>query len=695
MRRLWIWFILMMMVGLFAPLHAEANPTPQTAPNRYYSRQGTLFAEQDGNTLTVSLPTAKDFAPLARDEVVGRLTDYYTAQGLSAEEALSQAQALSAAGGLSIYTSLELEFQAVAMAALNAQRSAVAGINEGGFVVIHPPSGEILAYRGSLEDNAPIDMATVPHPAEAMIYPLIYAAAMENGFSPASLLWDTEVEFKIGQVTFQPTNVDARFHGPVTLRTALANTYTVPAVKTLRDITPETLAVFAARLGINSLSSDPNDVSSVLLATSSYASLVDLVNAYMTFARGGYYIPTRTVVCVVDGAGNILYQHENRCVNGTANANTFQEMIIQQRRLVVDPRIAFFINDMLADNVARTPAYGANSPLITRDRQGGTLISSVMSSTGAADLWTIGYTFDLGVGVWLSYRETTALTALQSATPIWRDTMEGIYYDTNYELPPAAIPQPSGINLETVCQFTALRYPATDCPTALEWGLEPPVLVWSDEGQLTPAPLSTDPPIVGEDLPYIPVSPGVVQANVYPLTEAQAELLLSAQNDSALTVVPLSCRLDIGEEIEGAELRYFLLPPANATEANAVYAFAQRANLPVLPPYECSSAILSGEGGPQVAREVNPTEFEPWRTAAIYCLTDGSIQIFRIVNGQGELAFTVSRSRIMEVGIPATNVLLDESGNIRLYRLSSGNFQLNAPLGGDLNGYVKIWEGCP
>jgi membrane peptidoglycan carboxypeptidase len=183
---------------------------------------------------------------------------------------------------------------------------------------------------------------------------------------------------------YKPVNYDERFHGPVTVRTALGSSYNIPAVKTLDFVdiyddpaTPveEGLVAFARRLGISTL--DRDDYGLALTLGGGDVSLLELTGAYGVFANAGRRLPPVSISRIEDSRGEVVYEYEPPVVDP-----------------VVRPEHAYLISSILADNAARTPAFGANSIL--------NLPFEAAVKTGTTndfrDNWTLGYTPDLAVG---------------------------------------------------------------------------------------------------------------------------------------------------------------------------------------------------------------------------------------------------------------------------------------------------------
>ncbi|HLA45239.1 MAG TPA: penicillin-binding transpeptidase domain-containing protein, partial [Aggregatilineales bacterium] len=286
--------------------------------------------------------------------------------------ALGKPPEFLADGGLRVYTSVDLEWQDIAQ---NAAESNVARLRDAhhltnaSVVIIHPPSGEILAMVGSVDYNndaidGQVNVSVAQRQPGSTMKPFTYAAALELGWTPGTILWDVETAFpNQGQADYAPQNYDRRFHGPVHLRDALANSYNIPAVKTLDFVSVEYLISFLQRMGTQSLVYEPGRYGLSLTLGGGEITLLEMTSNYATFARSGEYVAPRAILCIIDRDDNIIYQYENRCPEGNLTNQTRSESV--QATPVVDPRIAFIISDILSDNGARTPAMGANSPLNT------------------------------------------------------------------------------------------------------------------------------------------------------------------------------------------------------------------------------------------------------------------------------------------------------------------------------------------
>jgi penicillin-binding protein 1C len=346
--------------------------------------------------------------------------------------------------GFSVYTTLDPALQDIAEAQVKQQVDSLAAnnANDGALVAIQPASGEILAMVGSADFyndaiDGQVNMATSPtRQPGSSIKPITYITAFEKGWTPATLIWDVPSEFPPSgdpndpRPPYVPVNYDGRFHGPVTVRTALANSYNIPAVKTLQfdglyddPNTPdvEGMISVAKKMGITSLTRDDYGLS--LTLGGGEVSLLEMTEAYSVLANDGKKVPLSAILRILDHNGNVVFEY-----NPPAGEQ------------VVRPEHAFLISSILSDNEARIPMFGANSVLH--------LSFPVAAKTGTSndfkDNWTLGYTPDLAVGVWVGnadYSSMNDVTGLTGAAPIWSQFMQAaIQHLTKGNPTPFSIP---------------------------------------------------------------------------------------------------------------------------------------------------------------------------------------------------------------------------------------------------------------
>lgn len=351
-------------------------------------------------------------------------------------------------GGLRVHTTLDLDIQAVAESIV---RRHIADLRDkdasnAALVALDPSNGQVLAMVGSPDyfdetiDGA-VNMAIAPRQPGSAIKPITYAVALSQGYTPATPILDVRTSFltRAGQ-PYVPNNYDAIFHGPVSLRYALASSFNVPAVRVMADIGIDEVLRQAAQMGITTLGqADRFDLS--LTLGGGEVRLLELTAAYAAFAAGGAKRQPVAVLGVEDAQGNILY-----------------EWRLSLDSFVISPQVAYLITDILSDNAARAPGFGWNSPL----RLNRPAAVKTGTTSDFRDNWIVGYTPDLVAGVWVgnannrSMRQTSGVTG---AAPIWHDFMEEMLKNSE----PKAFPRPEGLVTAEVCEPTGLR-PGPWCP---------------------------------------------------------------------------------------------------------------------------------------------------------------------------------------------------------------------------------------
>ncbi|MDZ4159633.1 MAG: transglycosylase domain-containing protein, partial [Anaerolineaceae bacterium] len=367
--------------------------------------------------------------------------------------------------GFSVYTTIDPELQALAQRTVREQVDQLVDHNasSGALVAIKPSSGEILAMVGSADFyseriSGQVNMAVSPRQPGSSIKPVTYAAAFEKGWTPATLIWDVESEFPPSgdpndlRPPYKPVNYDGRFHGAVLVRDALANSYNLPAVKALQFVGiydnpatsyPDGFIKMAERLGITTLTRPDYGLS--LTLGGGDVTLLDLTSVFSVFANSGRRLPPVAITRIEDYRGSLVYQHE-----------------FPTGEQVLRPEHAYLISSILSDNAARTPMFGANSIL--------NLPFSAAAKTGTTndfrDNWTLGYTPDLAVGVWIGNADYTPMvntTGLTGAAPIWSQFMQAAVPKVAGGNP-SPFARPAGIVEKVICAVSGTE-PSEWCPS--------------------------------------------------------------------------------------------------------------------------------------------------------------------------------------------------------------------------------------
>ncbi len=324
--------------------------------------------------------------------------------------------------GLNIITTLDLPMQELAQKTVAQKVSELLpqyGLSNAALVALKPGNGELLAMVGSADfANAAIDgqvnVAVSLRQPGSSIKPLLYAIAFNNDvISPASVLWDTPVTYNLPTgKTYSPVNYDRLFHGPVSVRTALDNSYNVPAVKLLNRVGIDHMVQGARAMGLRNLPPDSSHYGLSLALGGDEVRLLDLTAAYHTIANRGQYVPPKFILSMTDNRGQAMQDDQPQPVQ------------------VISQAAAFLVTDILSDDAARAPTFKTGGVL--------TLSRPAAAKTGTTDdwrdNWTVGFTRYLVAGVWAGNTDghpTNHSSGIMGAAPIWHAFMQGVLADPN------------------------------------------------------------------------------------------------------------------------------------------------------------------------------------------------------------------------------------------------------------------------
>jgi penicillin-binding protein 1C len=353
---------------------------------------------------------------------------------------------LAGRDGLVIETTLDAGLQSESDRLVRLRLEALRDRNatDAALVAIEPGTGRILAWVGSATDGDPahggdIDMARTPRQPGSALKPLLYAAAFERGYTAATPLLDVPSTFATANGPYAPANFDRSFHGVVPLRVALASSLNVPAVRTLDAIGLDALLEISHRFGLATLK-DIEGYGLSLTLGSGEVRLVDLTNAFAAFGASGRLAEPYAIERVRDASGRILFAH-------TAIA----------ARRVLSPEHAYLVADILSDPDARIPGFGGVTPFEVPFPAA----VKTGTSTGFRDTWTVGFTPNIAIGVWVGNADGSpmlGLAGVEGAGPIWRDAMMA----ASLARPMTPFVRPAGIVDAAVCAPTGLL-PGPDC----------------------------------------------------------------------------------------------------------------------------------------------------------------------------------------------------------------------------------------
>ncbi len=332
-------------------------------------------------------------------------------------------------GGFNVQTSLDLSLQEKVqkIVADEVADLEMYKVGNGAAIVTKPGTGEILAMVGSKnyfdEKHGNVNATIALLQPGSSIKPINYAVGLMNGYSAATPFVDQAVCFPSpGEKPYCPKNYDNSYHGVVQMRGALANSYNIPAVQMLKLNGLQAMIATASAMGITTFK-DPSQYGLSLTLGGGEVMMTDMATAFGVFANQGYRVDLHPILKITNREGKVIEEYK------APKSPIFGKKVMSSE-------VAFIISDILADNTARTPAFGPNSALkIDKQR--------VSVKTGTTndyrDNWTIGYTPSYVVAVWVGNNDHTPMSGIVSgitgAAPIWNKIMTGLLENKKPEIP--------------------------------------------------------------------------------------------------------------------------------------------------------------------------------------------------------------------------------------------------------------------
>ena len=327
-------------------------------------------------------------------------------------------------GGLNVYTTLDYDMQLIAedVVKSGAEENTINhNARNAALVAIDPRSGQVLSMVGSkdyfnIEEDGNVNVAISNRQPGSSFKPFVYATALKKGYTPDTILFDVETNFgKDGSGReYIPQNYNFKFSGPATMRSSLARSLNIPAVKALYLAGINGSVQMAHNLGITTLN-DPDNYGLSLVLGTGEVKLIDMVSSYSVFANEGKRNISETILRIENSSGEIIKQFE------------------KNEKQVLDVEVARNINSMLSDNVARTPTFGAKNKLYLEQRP---VAAKTGTTSDYKDGWTVGYTPSLAVGVWAGNTKGEKMRkggGITVAAPIWYNFISSVLEDDPIE----------------------------------------------------------------------------------------------------------------------------------------------------------------------------------------------------------------------------------------------------------------------
>ncbi|TCN28187.1 penicillin-binding protein 1A [Sinorhizobium americanum] len=333
---------------------------------------------------------------------------------------------------------------------------------QGGLVAMDPHTGRVLAMVGGFSyGQSEFNRATqaMRQPGSSF-KPFVYAAALDSGYTPASVILDAPIEIVAGGQVWRPENYGGGSAGPSTLRLGIEKSRNLMTVRLANDMGMNLVAEYAERFGIY-------DKMPPLLSMSlgsGETTVLRMVSAYAVLANGGKQIKPSLIDRIQDRYGKTIFRHEDRtCDNCNADNWAEQEepVLTDNRLQVLDPMTSYQITSMMEGVITRGTAAGK----IKLDRP---VAGKTGTTNDEKDAWFVGYTPDLVAGLYLGFDDPAALgrgaTGGSLSAPIFNAFMQEAVKGTQ----PGKFVVPEGMNLIPVNRKTGMAAVEGEPDTIIE-----------------------------------------------------------------------------------------------------------------------------------------------------------------------------------------------------------------------------------
>ena len=361
-------------------------------------------------------------------------------------------------GGLEVTTSLDLPMQEAAEQIVKSEVEKIKNLNvgNGAALVLNPTSGEILAMVGSkdyfaLDEDGNVNVTLRLRQPGSSIKVVNYSYALGHGYTPASVIDDSPITYVVpGQPPYSPKNYDGKFVGRLTIRSALAQSRNIPAVKILASYGISNMIEQGKKMGITTWE-DSSDYGLSLTLGGGAVTGLDLARVYSTIANLGKKPEIIPILQVKDYKNKVLEK----------SSPTSEE--------VLNLGVAFSLIDILKDNAARAPEFGFNSYLVIKNHP--EVAVKTGTSNDLRDNWTVGFNQNYLVLTWVGNNDNSEMSRIASgvtgASPIWNKIMSTLLANQ----PSIDWKAPEGISKVNICTLTG-TLPCNSCPTKQEWFLD-------------------------------------------------------------------------------------------------------------------------------------------------------------------------------------------------------------------------------
>lgn len=327
-------------------------------------------------------------------------------------------------GGLRVTTTLDYELQQKVQQIVKEEVDKInyLRVSNGAAIVTDPKTGEILSMVGSKDYSASesggfqFNVVTqgLRQPGSS-IKPIVYAAALQSGYTPATIMMDVDTKYPSGEEgkpEYNPKNYDLKYRGPMSLRSALASSINTIAVKLTALVGIRDILRLAHSMGLTTLEPTTENLQRFGLSVAlggAEVHMIDMAEAFGVLANEGKKVDLYGIQKVENVQGKVLYESPK-----------------QQSQQVMDPEVTYLVSNILSDNSARAPVFGERSALFI---PGKTVAVKTGTTDDKRDNWTIGYTPSVVVATWVGNNDNSAMhpslsSGITGAAPIWNRIMK-------------------------------------------------------------------------------------------------------------------------------------------------------------------------------------------------------------------------------------------------------------------------------
>ncbi len=324
---------------------------------------------------------------------------------------------------------------------------------QGAFMAMDVHTGRVLAMQGGFSyQYSSFNRATqATRQPGSSFKPFVYAAALDSGYSPNTIVIDAPIEVATGDGIWRPTNASNQFYGPSPLRTGIERSRNLMTVRLAQDVGMETVARYAERFGVY------DDMQPFLANAlgSQETTLFRMVAAYAMFANGGERVEPTLVDRIQNRYGQTVYRHDQRLCPDCELASLdpgLAPRIVSTRERVIDPITAYQLTSMMRGVVQRGTASGSvNLPVPTAGKTG--------TTNDARDVWFVGFTSNIVAGCYIGYDQPESLGRGASGGGMCGPVFQRFMLEAIEEYGSGEFPVPEGGQFYPIDRYSGARLP--------------------------------------------------------------------------------------------------------------------------------------------------------------------------------------------------------------------------------------------